>query len=492
MLWSVLKITLFVAIAAALAYGAVYLLESPGGVSIAFGGREFRLTHLGFAIAILLLLIAAIVVLNVIGFLVALVRFVFGDETAITRFFARNRERRGFDALTSSMLALAEGDPALAARKATRAERLLRRPEVTGLVLAQVAEESGDSKAAIEAYKGMLKNERTRLAGIEGLMRQKMTAGETDLALALAKKAFALRPDNPQVLRTLFDLQSRAEDWAGARQTLNATMHARMLPRDVGRRRDAILSLADARKAIAAGDMPRGREAARQANKLAPALVPAAVLAAEAHAADGSPRKASKALIAAWAEAPHPDLAQAFAALQPSETPAARRTRFEALIAANPGHEESRLLEAELALAAEDFPGARKALGDLVEVHPTTRSLALMAAIERGQGAPEAVVRGWLAKALGASRGPQWTCGKCNHVHAAWVPVCENCGAFDTLDWRETANAEAGGLDRSAMLPLIIGAPDPEPEPQPEADAPSAAPGREVEDAEIAGERSTA
>ena len=86
-----------------------------------------------------------------------------------------------------------------------------------------------------------------------------------------------------------------------------------------------------------------------------------------------------------------------------------------------------------------------------------------MAAIERGQGAPDAVVRGWLAKALGASRGPQWICGKCTHVHAAWVPVCENCGAFDTLDWKTPTHAEDAGLANSAMLPLIIGARAPRP-----------------------------
>ena len=100
-------------------------------------------------------------------------------------------------------------------------------------------------------------------------------------------------------------------------------------------------------------------------------------------------RKATKTLTAAWAATPHPELAAAFAAIEPDETPAARRKRFATLIAAAPGHPESRLLEAELALAAEDFPAARKALGDLAETQPTTRSLALMAAIERGQGAPD-------------------------------------------------------------------------------------------------------
>jgi HemY protein len=502
MLWSILKIVVFIALAAALAYGATYLLETPGEVIIAFGGREFAVTPLGFVLWLIVLVIVALVILKIVGLIVAVVRFLLGDETAITRYFSRNRERRGLDALSGSMLALASGEPTLAMRKAAKAERLLQRPEITGLVKAQAAELAGDRKAALDSYGRLLANDSTRFAGIHGAMRLKLEEGQTDVALELAKKAFALRPDNAPVLRTLFDLQSKTGDWAGARETLNASMHARMLPRDVAARRDAILSLAEARKAHAEGNAARAHEAAKQANKLAPSLAPAAALAAQAHAADGSKRKATRTHVKAWAANPHPEIAASFAALEPGETPAERRRRFEALISAAPTHVESRLLAAELALADEDFPAARKALGDLAETQPTTRSLAIMAAIERGQGAPDAVVRGWLAKALGASRGPQWVCGRCNHVHAAWGPVCENCGAFDTLDWRTPPHAEDAGIAQSAMLPLIIGgapgAPGPDAaatEAAAKAAAPGAAPaaggraGRGVEDAEIAAER---
>ena len=89
----------------------------------------------------------------------------------------------------------------------------------------------------------------------------------------------------------------------------------------------------------------------------------------------------------------------------------------------------------------------------------------------------------WLAKALNASRGPQWICGNCTHVHAAWAPVCENCGAFDTLDWRTPSHPGDAGLADSAMLPLIIG-PGAAPEPTPAASpASAAAPGSAPEPA---------
>ena len=52
----------------------------------------------------------ALVLLKLLGFLVALFRFLMGDETAISRYFSRSRERRGFDALSDGMVAVAGGD----------------------------------------------------------------------------------------------------------------------------------------------------------------------------------------------------------------------------------------------------------------------------------------------------------------------------------------------------------------------------------------------
>ena len=457
MLWSLIKIFIFLGLAAALAFGASYILETPGEVKIAFGSREIFLSPIGFLIGILVLLLAAYLLIKLMGLVAAVFHFLMGDETALTRYFSRGRERRGFNALTDAMIGVEAGDAKFAKKNAVKAEKLLNRTEATQLVAARVAEMEGDRNKAQSYYKDMLSNDRTRFVGIKGLMDQKLAEGDRGTALELAKKAFALRPGNETVLRTLFQLQTEKSDWAGARQTLNASVHAKLLPRDVGTRRDAVLSLADARAASAAGETGRANTAALQANKLAPTLIPAAAMASAAHVAQNSKRRAVKTLTTAWSTNPHPELAAAYAAIEPDETPAARRARFAKLTAAAPDDPESRLLLAELALADEDFPAARKALGDLAESHPTTRSLAVMAAIERGQGAPDAVVRGWLAKALNASRGPQWICAKCNHVHEAWEPVCDNCGAFDTLDWKTAPHSGDTGLAQSAMLPLIVG-----------------------------------
>ena len=456
MIWSLAKVVFFVGMAIGLSFGLSYVLETPGGVRIAFGGQEISLAPIGFILALLLVLATFWILLKLSGLLVAVLRFVMGDETALTRYWGRKRERRGFDALAEGMVALASGEGAKAMAQAAKAERLLSRPDLTRLLSAQAAEQSGDGARALGYYKEMLQDDRTRFVGVQGILKQKLAEGDTDTALKLAEKAFALRPAHHGNLDTLFLLQSEAADWSGARTTLSAKLRAKALPRDVAKRRDAVLLLADAKVAYDAGNQVLARESALQANKMAPTLVPAAVLAARILIEEGSKKPATKILKAAWQSMPHPDLATAFAALEPDEAPEVRRKRFEQLANLHPTHQETKMLLAELALSEEDFPAARRAIGDLAEEMPTTRTLALMAAIERGSGSDEDVVRAILAKALSASRGDQWVCSVCGHAHVEWSPTCHNCSAFDTMEWKQPAQSEAEPMD--AVLPFIVGA----------------------------------
>jgi len=80
-----------------------------------------------------------------------------------------------------------------------------------------------------------------------------------------------------------------------------------------------------------------------------------------------------------------------------------------------------------------------------------------MAAIERGEGSDDSTVKAWLAKAVTVSRGPQWTCDKCGHVHGEWEAICDRCGAFDTLSWTDKGTDSAMQAGSMSMLPLIVG-----------------------------------
>jgi HemY protein len=473
MLWSLTKVILFVVLIAGLALTAGLLSESGETLRLIVAGWEFTIGPVQAVVLGLMLFVLVWLTLKLLGLLGATFRFLNGDETAISRYFDRNRERKGYRALSEGMMALASGEPRLALSRAQSAERLLGKPELTTLLVAQAAEAAGDHKRATEAYKTLLKDDSTRFVGVRGLLQQKLGEGDREVALKLAEKAFELRPKHAETQDILLKLQSDAGDWSGARTTLGAKLKAGALPKDVYRRRDAVLALQQARTVIDDDASIEAREAAIEANKLSPDLIPAAAMAARGYVAKGDRKNATRVLKKAWEVLPHPDLAAAFAEIETDETPQARLKRFRTLTNARPDSDESRMLLAELLLATEDFPTARRALDDVATRAPTQRALAILAAIARGEGAEDAVVRDLVTKAIAAPRGPQWVCDKCQAIHSSWQPVCDNCGSFDTLSWRTPPATTSNSAALAELLPLMDARPDPVAElPAPEEERP--------------------
>lgn len=452
MLWSLIKILAFVVLIAALAWGASWLLEAEGGVTIQFLGEELPLTPIKAVIAVLLFALALWVLFKVVGFLIAFLKFINGDNTAISRYFARNRQNKGMAAVTEAMLAMASGEGKAALIQAKRADKLLDQPALTKLLTAQAATEAGETKIAEEAYKSLLDDNKTRFVGVQGLLGQKLAAGDTEVAGKLAQKAFSLNPKHEPTQNMLLKLQSTNEDWSGARKTIGAKLKHGQIPRDLHKRRDAVLSLAQSRALRLEGKVDEAQAIAIEANRLSPTLVPAAVAAAKAYHEQEKPRYATKVLKAAWEENPHPSIAAAFAALGPDETPQARLKRFGALFKSNPQHAETVRTKAELALTAGDTALARTTLTSLVETDPTVRSVTLMAAIEKVEGASEDVVRSRITQAISAQRDAQWICSNCGEFHDDWEPVCDSCGGMDTLSW---TRPPMGDVSNVQTLPLV-------------------------------------
>jgi len=423
MLGSIIRSLIFVGVVGGLVWGVSQLMETPGEITITFADLSVTLTPLAAAIGLMLGFVGIWLAIKLLGFLIAILRFLSGDETALSRYFERNRMRRGLEALSKGMTAVAAGDGRLAQKKAKRAEKLLRRPELTRLLNAQAAELAGDTRRARTYYRALAADQETAFVGIKGLLGQAMEAGETEKALKLAQYGFALKPDDPKLLETLYGLQSEVFDWSGARATLAAQSKAGLIGKDDAQRREATLALAQAEEAEMAKDTEQAKKYALEASKLDHANAEAVCAAARRLIAEGSKRAASRQIVEAWRLQPDPRLAAAFAEIEPDETPPARRKRFRRLFEVNPAHAETKFLRAELALQAEDWTGARAAIGELQEEEPSARALAIMAAIARGEGEPDHVVRAWLARAIGAPR----------------------------------AAGSEGDLSQSAMLPLLIG-----------------------------------
>lgn len=449
MLGRLVYLLILLAVILAGGFALNFLAHGEGQLVLHYGERIYSVTLLEGAILVVLLIIAVLVALWLLRLAIALVRFIAGDETAFGYFFVHARERRGLNALTEAQMALATGDAKHATRSAQKAERRLQRPDLTRIVNAQAAELAGDETRARKYYRALLLDPKTAFVGTRGLLKLALKNGDTERALKLAEHARQLKPKDAENLETLYLLQSQAFDWGAARKTLAVQVKAGQLPPPEAHRRESALALAQSEDAAGAGDSAQARTRALEAARLDLTNTAAVTTAVGLLIEAGEKRQATKLVTEAWKAAPRPQLAASFAAIEPDEAPAARRRRFEKLFAIHPDHAETQFLRAELALAARDWTGAQAAIGDLRETEPSARSCAIMAAIARGRGEPDHIVRAWLARALGAPRD-------------------EAAEVF---------------ISQSAMLPLLIEGDEAEAEPAPETGATGSEAAQDAEEA---------
>src|SRR6202011_4668779 len=179
-------------------------------------------------------------------------------------------------------------------------------------------------------------------------------------------------------------------------------------------------------------DRDLSRESVMEAIRLAPTLVPAAVLASKYQSEAHQIRRSMRIVETAWLKQPHPDLADAYAHVKLGDSARQRLVRIETLAAKAPGHLESALALARAAIDAAEFQRARAALGRFIAV-PTQRVALMMGEIERTEHGDSGRARAWTLRAVRALHDPVWTAD--GYVSDKWRPVSPVSGRLDAFQW---------------------------------------------------------
>lgn len=418
------------------AVAAAWLADHPGQAVLRWQGWEVRASVAVLAVAAIAAVILALALDRAVGWVRR------GPGALAERRGLRRREQ-GYRALSDGLVAVAAGDTAAARQLGRRASSLLDGSPLPLLIEAQSAQASGDEAEARRLYERMLGDPETEFLALRGLTVQASNGGDVEAALGYARRAHALRPKAPWVLNAIAELEAKAGHWRAAETALADAARGTSLARVELDRRRAGLEVAQAREALAAGDTALALDRAREAHKRDPGLIPAAVLLAELQARAGKAGAAGRTIEAAWARAPHPDLARLY--VEGVADGLARLRRIEKLAERNPDHVESRIAVAEAAIAAGLWGEARRWLGPLDGPAAPARACQLFAAIERGEKGDEAAARAWLARAASAPDAA-WSCATCGAAPAAWAPSCPSCGRAGTQAWRVLARPVPAGL----------------------------------------------
>jgi HemY protein len=419
------RIILFLVLIALAAAGAAWVADQSGDVALSWGGWRVQTTLPVFALALGVTVAAAILAWTILSAL-------WRTPDRIRRGRHERNHARGRLAITHGLLAIGHGDSVAARRHADVARRHAAHDPLALLLHAQSAQLEGDREGARAAFRAMAEREDTRLLGLRGLFIEAQRADDPVSAVMIAEEALKLAPASTWASQAVLGFRCAKGDWSGALAILDNNLASGLIDKSIWRRHRGVLLTARALE-LETVDRDLSRDSVMEAIKLAPTLVPAAVLAGKYQSEAHQVRRSMRIVEAAWLADPHPDLADAYAHVKLGDSARQRLVRVETLAAKAPGHLESALALARAAIDASEFARAREALASFIAA-PTQRVALLMAEIERTEHGDNGRARSWTLRAVRARHDPVWTAD--GYVSDRWRPVSPVSGRLDAFQWQ--------------------------------------------------------
>lgn len=423
-----LRVLFYLVIVAALGFGFAWLADRPGELDVTFAGNHYNVPLIT-AVAGIVAIVAAILILW------WLVKSIIQSPYTLRRHFRARKRDRGYQSLSTGLIAAGAGDAEAARRMTKQAGQLLSSDQepLIKLLEAQTAMLEGRTEDARKGFEAMVDDPETRLLGLRGLYIEAQRVGARDAARHYAAEAAAQAPQLEWASSAVMGQLCAEGDWDAALKLVDARKQALSHGKDVVKKERAALLTAKA-MAVVDVDHAQARTLALEANKLAPDLVPAAVVAARALFSDGDIRKGSKILEAAWKRFPHPDIASTYVYARSGDTAQDRLKRAKHLVSLRSNNAEGSLALARAAYEAGDYRFARDNAEQVLRASPRESAYLLLADIEEAETGDQGKVREWLARAVKAPRDPAWTAD--GYVSEQWSPVSPVTGRLNSFEWK--------------------------------------------------------
>lgn len=445
-----IKVLIFIALVFALGFGFAWLADMPGDVAVTVGDQ---LIHVS-------LMVAAVAIVAIVASIMLtwwLVRVIWTSPQRANRFFRARKRDRGYQSLSTGIIAAGAGDTMAARRMLKQAGGLLNETTepLIQLLDAQTTLLEGKHGDARQKFEAMLEDPELRMLGMRGLYMEAQRLGDREAQRHYAEKAAELAPQLIWAGKAAIDLKTASGDWDGAIKLLEKQKTAKQITKEDANRKRAVLLTALALD-LAESEPAKAKQAALEAHRLAPDFAPAAVIAAETAFRLNEMRRGVKVLETTWRKAPHPDVALAYVNARPGDSALDRLKRARRLEAIKPNNTDSSLIIAQMALEAGEFEAARKSVAAVLRNEPRESAYMLMADIEDAETGDQGKVREWLSRAVRAARDPAWTAD--GVVSETWAPFSPVTGRIDAFEWKVPVE-RAGTLLENDLDPMQPGTP---------------------------------
>ncbi|HTO30329.1 MAG TPA: heme biosynthesis protein HemY [Pararhizobium sp.] len=438
-----IRILFYVLFVLVLGAGFAWLADRPGELSLIWQGQRIEMS-LMVAATLLASLISAILVV------VWLLRVVWLSPHSISRYFRARKRDRGYQALSTGLIAAGAGDSALARKMTARTRGLLSADQepLIHLLEAQTALIEGKYDDARKKFELMADDPETRDLGLRGLYLEARRLGANEAARQYAERAADKAPHLPWATLAALDYRSQTGQWDEAIRLLDQSRAAHVIDRKEADRKKAVLLTARAAEKLEAD--PKGaRDDAQAALKLSETLVPAGLIAAKALFREDNLRKAASILEKLWKHEPHPEVARVYVRARSGDSAIDRLKRANKLEALKPNNVVSLATVAESALEARELQLARAKAEAAARIQPSESIFLLLADIEEADTGDDGRIRHWMNQALKSPRDPAWTAD--GVTAPEWLPVSPVSGRLDAFEWKMPVARIAGPVEEGSI-----------------------------------------
>lgn len=438
-LWYLFKIIAVIGV-------TVFLASQSGSVNVTW--QDYNITiQLGIVAAVLFLSFWIIFIASGIA-----ARISFWPRE-IMRARREKQHIKGYKALLQSLTAAAIGDQKTAFSMAKLAQKLLPDAE-SGLPLLLQAQSQPVTDGNYEqVYLTLLQNADTALLGLQGMTQKAILAGDFEKALLLVRQSVEKFPKNTSLLKTLYDLEVRNQQWNAALLTLKRAQKAKIISKDEATKDRCTIYVVLGDLALAA----KREDEALSFYKMAMAegredFIPAVTRLACLYQQQGLIKKSISVIEKAWSRAAHPALAKLWANLWADYAQPKNMAHFlwtKKLVGERPQSLVSFLALANTAIEDGLWGEARAALVSAEKISACPEVYNTWVKLEKkSQGSAEAIQQ-WMdrsrqAEINGAGCGA-WVCSKTGRSFAEWVAVIEPEKLFNSLEWDANAYPNPNG-----------------------------------------------
>ena len=211
-----LRVLLFIVAVAILGLGFAFLADTPGTLVATVDGREITVS----------LMVAAVALVAAVGLVMLtwwIIKVVFTSPQRMQRFFRARRRDRGYQSLSTGIIAAGAGDSVTARKMLKQAGGLLNSTTepMIQLLDAQASIVEGHHAEAREKFEAMLEDPELRIFGLRGLYMEAKRLGDRD-----ATSGLGLGLSVAQGLTVVMGGELTAEDTPGGGLTVVVSLPA--------------------------------------------------------------------------------------------------------------------------------------------------------------------------------------------------------------------------------------------------------------------------